>query len=158
MDTKIYPLTLYYESACALCRSEMTNLILRNREGRLRFVDVSDPGFDTPPPGTTKRDLLEAMHAMRADGAVIKGVEVFRLAYRAVGLDWVASGLGWPPLRTIADRMYPWVARHRHRFPRWLSYVLFETAIRRAARRAADSRCRADGACARVNPQDGRPS
>ena len=158
MDTNIYPLTIYYESACSLCRSEMTNLILRNTAGRLRFVDISNPDFCTPPPGTTQRGLLNLMHAQRADGTVIKGVDVFRLAYRAVGLDWVAAGLEWPLLRTIADRIYPWVARHRHQFPRWLSRVLFETAIRRAAHPAANSTCRIGGRCAGVSRHDGRAS
>ena len=85
MDTTIYPLTLYYESACALCNGEMTNLMLRNTEGRLRFVDISAPGFDSPPPGTTLDDLLALIHAQTADGRVLRGVEVFRHAYRAVG-------------------------------------------------------------------------
>jgi predicted DCC family thiol-disulfide oxidoreductase YuxK len=146
-DARAYPLTIYYESACALCNSEMTNLRLRNTAGLLRFVDVSDPAFDSPPPGTHREDLLELIHAVRGDGTVIRGVEVFRLAYAAVGLTWVRRALSLPLLRGLAERSYPWIARHRHRFPTWLSHVLFETGIRRAAERAAQRRCTPDQAC-----------
>ena len=99
MDPAIYPLTLYYESACPLCNAEMSNLMLRNAGDHLRFVDVSAPDFSELPAGTTMQDLLELIHARRADGRVIKGVEVFRLAYQAVGLGWVSAAMRWPPAR-----------------------------------------------------------
>jgi predicted DCC family thiol-disulfide oxidoreductase YuxK len=155
MNDTTYPLTLYYESACALCNGEMSNLMLRNTEGKLRFVDVSAPGFDSPPPGTTLDDLLELIHAQKADGSVVRGVEVFRLAYRAVGLDWVVAPTDWLLLGGLADRAYPWIARNRHRIPRRLTHLLFETAARRAAQRAAANRCDADGTCR--TPSDPHP-
>lgn len=147
MTTALYPLTLYYESACALCNGEMTNLMLRDTEGKLRFVDVSAPGFDSPPPGTSTADLLELIHAQTADGRVLRGVEVFRHAYRAVGLDWLVAPTNWPLLGPLADRLYPVLARNRHRIPRVVSHLLFETATRRAAERAALRRCRPGSAC-----------
>jgi predicted DCC family thiol-disulfide oxidoreductase YuxK len=143
----IYPLTIYYESACALCNSEMTNLRLRNTADLLRFVDVSDPAFRDPPPGTTPADLLALIHAQRADGGVIRGVEVFRLAYTAVGLGWVRRVLDLPLLGRLAERSYPWLARHRHQIPRWVSHLLFETGVRRAAESAAAQRCAAGDSC-----------
>lgn len=147
MTTTLYRLTLYYESACALCNGEMTNLMLRDTEGKLRFVDVSAPGFDSPLPGTTTADLLERIHAQTADGRVLRGVEVFRHAYRAVGLGWLVAPTNWPLLGPLADKLYPVLARNRHRIPRVVSHLLFETATRRAAERAALRRCHPGGAC-----------
>lgn len=149
MTTAVYPLTVYYESACALCNAEMTNLRLRNQRGLLQFVDVSDPAFDTPPPGTTHDDLLALIHAQQADGTVIRGVEVFRLAYAAVGLGGVSRALALPGLRGLADAFYPWLARNRHRIPRVLVMWLFETGVRRAAE-AAHARARCNGDSCRV--------
>lgn len=149
MNPAVYPLTLYYESACALCNGEMTNLMLRNTEGKLRFVDVSAPGFDSPPPGTTVADLLELIHAQTADGRVLRGVEVFLHAYRAVGLGWVVEPTRWPVLGVLADKLYPVIARNRHKVPRVVSRLLFETTARRAAERAAQRRCTPDGTCTR---------
>ena len=147
-DPAIYPLTLYYESACPLCNAEMTNLMLRNTDQLLVFADISAPGFNALPEATPMQALLEIIHARRADGIVIKGVEVFRLAYEAVGLNRVASALRLPVLGWMADRSYPWVARNRHRFPRALIRLIFEGGMRRAAERAASTRC-TSAACAR---------
>jgi predicted DCC family thiol-disulfide oxidoreductase YuxK len=147
-DPAIYPLTPYYESACPLCNAEMTNLMLRNTDQLLVFADISAPGFDALPEGTTLQAMLELIHARRADGVVIRGVEVFRLAYEAVGLNRVANTLRLPVLGWMADRSYPWVARNRHRLPRALIRLIFEGDMRRAAKRAATARC-TSAACAR---------
>ena len=144
--TGLYPLTVYYDASCVLCNSEMQNLMLRNTEGLLKFVDVSAPDFQDLPPGTRKEELMAIIHAVRADGELIRGVDVFRHAYRAAGLDWVSRSLDLPVLGTLAERLYPWVARNRQRFPRALAHLLFETAIRRAAQRAA-ARPRCGEAC-----------
>lgn len=143
----IYPLTLYYDGACPMCRAEMHNLMLRNTGGLLDFVDISVPGFKGQPPGAAQQDLMALLHARRADGAVIKGVEVFRLAYAAVGLGWVSAFMGLPVIGAAADRLYPWIARYRHRIPRRLVQLAFETAARRAAARAQARQCKAGDAC-----------
>lgn len=149
LQLNLYPLTLYYDGACPLCRAEMQNLMLRNqRERRLRFVDIAEPGFQ-PPDDVTTNDLTRLLHAQAPDGRWLTGIDAFVAMYEAVGLSWVAQALGAPGLRHVADRLYPWVARHRHRFPRWLAHLVFETAMRRAALQAtpACSRgvCQKDG-------------
>ena len=144
----IYPLTLFYESACPLCHAEISNLMLRNPAGQLAFVDISAPGFDSQPPGTTQQDLLACMHAVTADGRVIKGVDVFRLAYDAVGLGTVSTFLRLPVVRQLADWGYPVLARNRHRLPSGLAALMFGGPIRRAAERAARERCEG-GSCSR---------
>lgn len=138
----IYPLTLYYDSRCQLCKAEMTNLRLRNRAGLLRFADVWAPGFEGLP-GTTHEALLTLIHARTADGQVLRGVEVFRRAYEAVGLGWVTAATRLPVLGPLADHLYPVLARNRYRLPRWLVGGLFERASRRAAQRrcAPGERC-----------------
>jgi predicted DCC family thiol-disulfide oxidoreductase YuxK len=139
-----YPLTLYYDAACPMCHSEMQNLMLRNRADQLRFVDVSAPGFQSPDAQVSVDAMLRLIHARTPDGRWIVGVDVFRLAYRAAGLPAVARALSLPGLRQAADALYPWMARHRQRLPRWLSKLVFEKAVRRAAAQAAARRC--DGA------------
>lgn len=138
----IYPLTLYYDSRCPLCNAEMTNLRLRDRAGLLRFADVWSPGF-AGPPGATHEELLTVIHGTTADGRVLRGVEVFRRAYEAVGLGWVTAATRLPLVGALADRLYPVLARNRYRLPRWLVGGLFERASRRAALRrcAPGDRC-----------------
>jgi predicted DCC family thiol-disulfide oxidoreductase YuxK len=140
-DSLTFPLTLYYESACPLCNAEMTNLMLRNTAGHLRFSDVSAPDFVDIPVDTTMQDLLDLIHARTADGRVLKGVEVFRLAYAAVGLGWASKAMRLPVLAPLAEWAYPLLARNRHRIPRRLVSLLFEGAVRRAAQRSANAHC-----------------
>lgn len=137
MNTHNYPLTIYYDASCPLCNGEMRNLMLRNVDGLLQFVDASAADFRSPLAGIAREDLMNLLHARKANGEVVKGVEVFRLAYTAVGLGWVTAPTSWPVLHWLADKAYPMLARNRHRIPRWLVATLFEGTTRRAAERAA---------------------
>lgn len=151
---KTWPLTLYYDGACRLCRAEMRNLEVRDAGGLLRFIDISQPGFDAYPPGTDRDALMGLLHAQRADGAVLCGVEVFRLAYSAVGLSWVARLTRLPGLRAISEGLYPVIARNRYRLPAAPVRWLFEMSLRRAAERSA-MRMHCEGGQCRV-PRDGK--
>jgi predicted DCC family thiol-disulfide oxidoreductase YuxK len=136
----IWPLTLYYDGACPLCSAEMQNLMLRNQQGLLEFVDISAQGFEAPP-GVTQDALMTAMHGHWAQGEWLRGVPVFEAAYSAVGLPQVSRVLHHPLVRPMAEVLYPVVARLRHRIPAWVAQRLFGTALRRAAQVAAKARC-----------------
>jgi len=140
-----YPLTLLYEEACPLCKLEVDNLKARNSAGLLRFVDISAPGFDPVPYGVPLADMLEAIHGVKGDGNIVRGVEVFRLAYAAVGLGWITRPTGWPLLKPLFDRAYVHLARNRHNLSEKFAWLLFGIAARRAERR---SRSCKEGRCA----------
>ncbi len=141
-----WPVTVYYDGACTLCNTEMTNLMLRNTRGLLRFVDCSQPGFNAGPPGVDPRELMRVLHAQTANGTLVLGIPAFELAYAGAGLNLIAGLLGAPVLHPIAVWLYPFVADNRERFPKWLARVMFGTAVRRAAERAAVQQC-GDGRC-----------
>jgi predicted DCC family thiol-disulfide oxidoreductase YuxK len=151
----IYPLELYYESACPLCNAEMSALRARDRHDRLRLVDISAPGF-VAPEGTTLPAMLAAMHARGADGHWARGMEAIRLAYAAIGLGWLVAPTRWPLLRAAADRAYAWFAVHRHAMPRWfvrakagmLTLGAPRDLARDARAAAAQARC-TDSTCSR---------
>ncbi len=139
-----YPLTLLYEEACPLCKLEVDNLKARNTRGLLLFVDVSAPDFDPAPYGVPLSDMLEAIHAVKADGTMVKGVEVFRLAYGAVGLGWLTSPTGLPLLKPLFDRAYVHLARNRHWLSDKFAWLLSGIAAKRAEQRSRQCR---DGQC-----------
>jgi predicted DCC family thiol-disulfide oxidoreductase YuxK len=140
-----YPLVIYYDASCPLCTAEMSNLMRRNTEGLLEFVDASPVGFESPITGTSQWDLMNLIHARCADGRTVRGVAVFQLAYEGVGLGWVTALTKWPGIRSLADWAYPILVRNRYRIPRWLVRIAFEGPTRRAAIRAAAQRCDAEG-------------
>jgi predicted DCC family thiol-disulfide oxidoreductase YuxK len=109
----VYPLTVFYDAACPVCAFEMGALRARSHDGRLVFVDIAAPGFDPAPYGESLAAMNAEIHALRADGAMVRGVEVLRLAYAAVGLGWLLRPTGWAPLRPLFDAGYRVFARHR---------------------------------------------
>ena len=129
---KIYPLTLYYESACPLCNAEITNLKSRDTAELLRFTDICAPGFVPPLDNITQQDLLGTMHAQRADGVIVKGVEALGLAYSATGSSRFGALIRWPVIGAIAARAYQLLARIRHRIPPPVIKLLAATVFRPA--------------------------
>jgi hypothetical protein len=46
---------------------------------------------------------MGVMHGVFPDGRIVRKVEAFRQAYRAVGLGWLLAPTGWPLLRQVFD-------------------------------------------------------
>jgi predicted DCC family thiol-disulfide oxidoreductase YuxK len=130
-----YPLTLLYDAGCAVCSLEMDHLRERNRDGLLVFIDISAPGFDAAPYGVTLEAMNAEIHALRPDGSMLRGVQVLRLAYAAVGLGWVLSPTGWAPLRPLFDMGYRLFARHRQTISRVSGPLIQALRARRMAQR-----------------------
>jgi predicted DCC family thiol-disulfide oxidoreductase YuxK len=108
----------------------------RNADGLLRFVDISAPGFDPTPYHASLAEMSALIHAQRADGSLVIGVEVFRLAYGAVGLGHFTKFTGWPLLKPLIDAAYALFARHRYVFSRVATPLILWIAARRALRRS----------------------
>ena len=109
-----------YDGECPFCIREIRWLRRRDRGGHLGFEDISSPGFNPAKYGKTREELLGVIHGVFPDGRVVCEVEVFREAYRAVGLGWLIAPTGWPVLRLIFDRLYLFFARYRIPFGRAL--------------------------------------
>jgi predicted DCC family thiol-disulfide oxidoreductase YuxK len=139
-----FPLTLLYDGACPVCNLEMDNLKARNTAGLLQFVDISVPFFDPAPYGASLKDMNGLIHAVRPDGSLVIGVEVFRLAYGAVGLGHLTAPTGWPLLKPAFDAAYTVFARNRYGISRAVGPVLTRIAAVRANQR---SQACAQGAC-----------
>ncbi len=131
-----YPVTLFYDGACPVCALEMDHLRERSVDGRLVFVDIAAPGFDAQRLGLDLAALNAEIHGVCADGTVIKGVEVLRLAYDAAGLGWVLRPTGWGPLRPWFDEGYRLFARHRQTISRGLGPLILGVRALRARGRA----------------------
>ncbi len=130
-----YPLTLLYDAACPVCSLEMDHLRERNRDALLVFIDISAPHFDPTPYGVTLAAMNAEIHGVLPDGSMLRGVQVLRLAYAAVGLGWVLSPTGWAPLRPLFDVGYRVFARHRQAISRVSGPLIQAVRARRMAKR-----------------------
>ena len=105
-------LTLLYDGGCPLCVREVTFLRRRDqrRHGsgcRLAFVDINAADYNADQHGGIRyREAMGRIHALRADGAVLQDVAVFREAYRLVGLGWLYAPTAWPVLGSLCDALY----------------------------------------------------
>lgn len=104
---------LLYDGECPFCVREVRWLQRWNRQGHLAVEDVSSPDFDPATYHTTREELLGFIHGVFPDGRMVRKVEVFRQAYRAVGLGWLLAPSGWPGLRWAFDGFYSVFARYR---------------------------------------------
>jgi predicted DCC family thiol-disulfide oxidoreductase YuxK len=99
---------LLYDGECPLCVREV-NFLTKKDAGReiINFVDITELDYD--PEANAKIDYATAMgriHAILADGTVIKNVEVFRRVYEELGIGWVYGITKLPLIGAIADWLY----------------------------------------------------
>jgi predicted DCC family thiol-disulfide oxidoreductase YuxK len=115
MPDTTWELRMLYDSLCPMCRWEVAQLRKRDVSGRLQFEDITSPDFDPSRYGLTMRDVVGTMHAVLPDGTVLRGVEVFSGAYRAVGLSRLATLIEFRPLRPLVKLVYRLFATIRPR-------------------------------------------
>lgn len=85
-------ITILYDGQCPICSCEIA--WLRNLEPcRLAFQDVHADEFDPTILDVSLNDILAEIHGIRADGSLIKGIDVFAIAYSEADLKWLAAPL-----------------------------------------------------------------
>ena len=103
-----WKIKLLYDGECPLCVREVNFLTKKDRgRGIINFVDIADPDYS--PQENSNLDFATAMgriHAILADGTVIKNVEVFRRVYEELGMGWVYGITKIPIIGAIADWIY----------------------------------------------------
>lgn len=107
---------LLYDAACPFCRREIHWIKSKDYRNQILLVDISAEGFDASSYGLTAEAVDGKIHAIRPDGSVVTGMEVFRRLYAAVGLGWLLAPTAWPIIRPIADWGYSVFARNRRRW------------------------------------------
>lgn len=110
-----YEIEVFFDGACPLCMREMNLLRRWDRRGAIRFTDISDPGFDSSQVGKTYDDLMAQIYGRLPDGTLIRGVEVFRRLYAAVGLRPLVALSRLPLISHLFDLGYHIFARNRLR-------------------------------------------
>jgi predicted DCC family thiol-disulfide oxidoreductase YuxK len=118
-DSSAVQLTLLFDGACPLCMREVRFLKVRDLNKRIAFVDIDAQEYAAADHGgITYREAMGRIHALRADGTVLQDVEVFREAYRLVGLGWVYAPTRWPLIGPLVNGIYRLWASQRLRLTR----------------------------------------
>lgn len=89
-------LTVYYDGLCRVCAHEISIYRKRDREARVRWVDIMDPHFSALTEGLDPEKVHVEMHAKRSDGSLAIGVEAFVEIWKVVP--------GFAPLAKVASQ------------------------------------------------------
>ena len=107
-------LTLLFDGGCPLCQREVSFLRARDSLSNIAFVDIDSPDYNPDLYcGISYREAMGRIHAITSSGEVLKDVQVFREAYRLVGLGWIYAPTTWPLLGPTFDQLYRLWARWR---------------------------------------------
>ena len=143
-------LTVFFDGSCQLCQAEMAELKRLDHRGELQLVDCSAAGFDDRPwraEGVGQAQMLQALHVRDVLGDWHRGVDAFGLLYATVGAPVLARLWAHPWTRPFTRRLYPVIARHRHRLDAFGLHLVAPRVLRLLAWRSArHARCE-HGAC-----------
>jgi predicted DCC family thiol-disulfide oxidoreductase YuxK len=108
VDTSPWQIKLLYDGECPLCVREVN--FLRKRDagrGLVKFVDIARDDY-TPEAhgGVDFETAMGRIHAVLADGTVIKNVEVFRRVYEILGMGWIYAVTKLPVIGFVVDKLY----------------------------------------------------
>lgn len=129
-----YPLTIYYDASCPLCKSEMETLKETDFDNQLILINCADVNITVPASCPVSREaMMERIYAVDANGVWINSVDVFAASYDASGHKMLANIWANKRLRPILSRAYPLVADNRQ----WLSKTPLPRLLNRALRFSA---------------------
>jgi len=106
---------VFYDGDCPLCLREINALRRMDRRGRIRFTNIAASSFRPGDFGIEMVDFMSEIHGRLPDGTWIRGVEVFRQLYTAVGWAGVVGLTRLPVVSGLLDRLYKVFARNRLR-------------------------------------------
>jgi len=99
---------LLYDGECPFCMREVNFLQKKDRgRGLVAFVDISQDSYDPSEHGGVDFEAaMGRIHAILADGTVVRDLEVFRQVYKTLGMGWIYAPTKWPLVAPIANKLY----------------------------------------------------
>ncbi len=131
-------LTLFYDGNCPFCSAEIARLRKWNSAGKLAFVDIAEPDFNSAILGVDMAALNLELHSQKPNGEILVGIDSMLAAYTLVGKDLLVFPLRLKLLRPLLAYLYRKFALNRYRMSRLLGYKTIP-------------RCD-EAVCKRVNP------
>lgn len=111
-----FDIEVFFDGDCPICRREIAFLRRLDRRHRIRFTDIVPLGPAGAVDDIPWDQLMAEIHGRLPDGSWIKGVEVFRRLYAAVGLDRLVRMTRWAGIEQILDTAYATFASRRLRW------------------------------------------
>jgi len=106
---------VFFDGDCPLCTREIDMLrFLDRKRNHIKFTDIASPDFDAESnTGLNMEQLMAEIYGRLPNGELVKGMEVFRQLYGAVGLGPLFAPTKWPVLKPVFDGLYTAFAKNR---------------------------------------------
>ncbi|MEL7359152.1 MAG: DCC1-like thiol-disulfide oxidoreductase family protein [Cyanobacteria bacterium J06560_6] len=107
-DDSSWKVNLLYDGECPLCLREV-NFLRKKDAGRgiVKFTDIADLNYSAEENGGVDFETaMGRIHAVLADGTVVKNVEVFQRTYDVLGIGWIYAATKWPVIGPIVNKVY----------------------------------------------------
>lgn len=142
-----WKVNLLYDGDCPLCLREV-NFLQKKDAGRgiVKFTDIADLSYSAEANGGVDFETaMGRIHAVMADGTVVKNVEVFQRVYDAIGIGWMYAPTKWPVLGPLVNKVYDLWADKRLAMTGRAS--LADVIAEREQKLAGLEACDSDGRC-----------
>lgn len=108
LASKSWQIKLLYDGECPLCVREVNFLKKRDaNRGLVEFVDIADLDYNPQEHGGIDYETaMGRIHAVLADGTIVKNVEVFRRVYEILGMGWIYAITKLPIIGFFANALY----------------------------------------------------
>lgn len=141
-----WKIKLLYDGQCPLCLREV-NFLQKQDGGRglVVFVDIAEDDYRPEENGGVDFEAaMGRIHAVRADGVVIRNIEVFRQIYDVLGIGWIYAATRWPLVGPLVDGLYALWANWRLRLTGRPDLKALLAAREQRLARLPKGRCRLD--------------
>jgi predicted DCC family thiol-disulfide oxidoreductase YuxK len=106
-------LTIYYDSQCPLCATEMQHLKQYDKQQQIILVDLHQTNFKSLYPDISFEQAMKILHG-KYQGEILLGLEVTHRAWTLVGKGFWVAPLNWPIVKTVSHWCYLLLAKYRH--------------------------------------------
>lgn len=114
-STTVNRWVVIYDDTCPICRAGVEKLAGQDRNQRLELVPLTEAHRHPRARQLPAAKLAEALHVVTDTGDVYVGAEAMREIARVIpAYRWAEWILRFPIIRTLANPIYRWVAKHRH--------------------------------------------
>ena len=107
-------LTIFFDSQCPLCVSEMQQLQALDRLQLMDYADLQQNNFEEQYPGIDREQASRILHGRLSNGKMLYGLDVTCMAWSLVGKHRWLFLIRLPVIRWFADACYRVFARYRY--------------------------------------------
>jgi predicted DCC family thiol-disulfide oxidoreductase YuxK len=149
MNYATFPVYVYFDHSCPLCREEMQAIKERDLFDEIKLIDASAPDFScefAAKNGLPQQELMRIIYLRDNKGQWLSGIDVFVALYKRVGLKSIANFWGNRFLSPILRALYPSIARWRQPLSKLGANRIYGWWIKRESARALakSKRCQDD--------------